>query len=592
MRILVFFLLLFLSNSIFSQRKFVLTEQQFLELKDKTKINIYRNIDSSFYYTIRIEQSSNLIHKAFATATKAYLYQLKNDSLNSKKHINKAFNYLDKIPSSLEKTKLNAYILNCDGLSDSERYNLKSALEKFQKGKNISKKVGDIIQVFKFNSNIASINIDIGNYKSAISTLTESVKLLNKHNYLISNEEYLFLISNTNVSISKCYNYIYGEDKSKKSLLDSAIYYNKKAIINSKDNGLFKVKILMNLGNIYLLNSDYENANKTYITAFGISKKNNMISEFILISYNLGYLNFYQKKYNKSLNYFVKVDSIYNLNQEKKYINEFISSNYYQTKIHKFLEHHDQVVKHSKIYLSNLVFSDNFESKLLNETLDVNSNLVNIDLKKEMTQLNNQYKNEVLFKKILFGGSIILTIILIVFLVKNRKEKIRIRRKTNSVIIEYQNLISESESKQLTVDIQNSKITNINHKKIISISIDEEKENKIIEMLNNLEVKQKFLSQDFTQQFVAKKIKTNTAYLSYVVNKRFGKTFSEYANDLKINYAIEKMINNYQYRKYTTQAIAESVGFKNSVSFSKSFSKKTGFTPTQFLKNLEKSKLD
>ena len=591
MRILLF-LLLFLSNSIFSQKKFVLTDQQFLELKDKTKINIYTNIDSSFYYTIRIEQSNNLIHKAFATATKGFLYQLKNDSLNSKKHINKAFSYLDKIPSSLEKTKLNAYILSCDGLSDSERYNLKSALEKFQKGKNISKKVGDIIQVFKFNSNIASVNINIGNYESAILTLTESVKLLNKYNYLISNEEYSFLISNTNVSISKCYNHIYGEDKSKKNLLDSAIYYNKKTIINYKDNGLFKVKVLMNLGSIYLLDNDYEKANKTYQTAFGISKRKNMISEFILISYNLGYLNFYQKKYNKSLNYFVKVDSIYNLHQEKKYISEFISSNYYQTKIHKILENHDQVVKHSKIYLSNLVFRDNFESKLLNETLDVNSNLINIDLKKEMTQLNNQYKNEVLFKKILFGGSIILTIILIVFLLKNRNEKIRIRKKTNSFMADYQNLISENKSKRQVVDYINFEIIYIEQKKLMPVKIDEEKENKIIEMLNNLEVKQNFLCQDFTQQFVAKKIKTNTAYLSYVVNKRFGKTFSEYANDLKINYAIEEMMNNYKYRKYSTQAIAESVGFKNSVSFSKSFSKKTGFTPTQFLKNLEKSKLN
>ena len=54
----------------------------------------------------------------------------------------------------------------------------------------------------------------------------------------------------------------------------------------------------------------------------------------------------------------------------------------------------------------------------------------------------------------------------------------------------------------------------------------------ITHMDDDIEDKLVFLNQDYTQQFVAKKIKTNTAYLSFVVNKRFGKTFSEYANEL------------------------------------------------------------
>ena len=123
-----------------------------------------------------------------------------------------------------------------------------------------------------------------------------------------------------------------------------------------------------------------------------------------------------------------------------------------------------------------------------------------------------------------------------------------------------------------------------------TVVIDSEKENQIVAKLLTLEKKEVFLNPDFTQQFVAKKIKTNTAYISHVVNKRFGKTFSEYANDLKINYAIHQMETNPVYRKYSTQAIAESVGFKSAISFRKSFTKKTGFSPTQFLKNIENKK--
>ena len=81
-------------------------------------------------------------------------------------------------------------------------------------------------------------------------------------------------------------------------------------------------------------------------------------------------------------------------------------------------------------------------------------------------------------------------------------------------------------------------------------------------------------------------LKTNTTYLSYVVNKRFGKSFGEYSNELKINYVINEMITNHMYRKYSTQAIAESVGFKNAVSFAKSFRKRTGVSPAQFASNI------
>ena len=46
------------------------------------------------------------------------------------------------------------------------------------------------------------------------------------------------------------------------------------------------------------------------------------------------------------------------------------------------------------------------------------------------------------------------------------------------------------------------------------------------------------------------------------------------------------MITNPTYRKYSTQAIAESVGFKNAISFTKSFNKRTGVTPVQFIKGI------
>ncbi len=116
-----------------------------------------------------------------------------------------------------------------------------------------------------------------------------------------------------------------------------------------------------------------------------------------------------------------------------------------------------------------------------------------------------------------------------------------------------------------------------------SVLISQENENEIIQKLEQLIEKKQFLNPNFTQQFVAKKIKTNTAYLSYVVNKYYEQSFSSYLNDLRIKYIIDEIEANPKFREYTTQAIAESAGFKNADSFTISFKKKTGLTPFQYI---------
>ncbi len=114
---------------------------------------------------------------------------------------------------------------------------------------------------------------------------------------------------------------------------------------------------------------------------------------------------------------------------------------------------------------------------------------------------------------------------------------------------------------------------------------------KILMKLEKLEAEKYYLKPDFTQQEVAKKIKTNTTYLSYIVNKNYNKTFSAHYNELRINYVINEMINNKKYREYSTLAIAESAGFKNADSFTSSFKKKTGITPFTFINEIKKREL-
>jgi YesN/AraC family two-component response regulator len=195
-------------------------------------------------------------------------------------------------------------------------------------------------------------------------------------------------------------------------------------------------------------------------------------------------------------------------------------------------------------------------------------------------QSDFKFKNDFNYLMIFVVSIVILLILVVVIDARKKANKKRI-----DDLPEFKSLsnysITEVGEKQIVPKVALFK----NSASLISV----EKEKEILGKLSILEKKQDYIKPDFTQQYVAKKIKTNTAYLSNVVNRHYNKSFSEYLNELRINYVINEMVSNPTYRKYSTQAIAESVGYKNAVSFTKSFNKKTGVTPHQFIKNIEES---
>lgn len=584
MKSLIFCFLFLTSSIVFSQKEIRLTEKEYLELQDKTRLFINSNVDSAFVFANRIERSDNYIHKVFAKGAKSYLFQIQRDSVQSKKYYAEARRLLDKIPDSQEKLKNEAFLFNFGGLSEWKRFNFSEALNRFLIGKKLSKMAGDLPQVVKFNNNIALINSEVGNFKLAIKTSKEMDVLTNKIEYLYSDEQFIRSKSSINLNLGTFYEKYYVTDKSKKYLLDSAEYYYKKTLNYSKDLALNKINAKINLGNVYYEKNELTKSKNMYLEVLFLTKQDpGLIKEYYTTLYDLGSLCFTRKEYDESLVYFQKVDSIYKIHKIDQW--QFANSNYYQAKIYNIYGDADKASAFSKAYIES--YEEN-EFKLSKEAFEVNLKLNHEDVKKEMLDIQEKYKYDILLKYFGIGALIVLFVLLLV--IKSRRDKKKINEKVNAIIGQYkieqqstititENSLSEIEGKKETSD------SNVK-KEVVSISLDEEKENEILEKLASLEKKFYYLKPDFTQQAVAKKIKTNTTYLSYVVNKKFNKTFSEYSNELKINYAINEMISNPTYRKYSTQAIAESVGFKNAVSFTRSFNKRTGVTPAQFVKRL------
>lgn len=581
MRLIISFLLFLVFATGFAQ-KTQISEQEYLDLQDKIRFSMNSNADTGLAYTVKLMKSTDDKHLAFAYSAASYLYQIKGNVAKSDENYKAAISHLDKMPASSEKTKLTGYVFNYRGLTEWKRGNLGKALDNYQKGVKFSTEVNDVIQMVKFKSNIALINEEIGNYQLAIRNLRQNNDFINKNENVYSKDQFQNSKSNINMDLGSSYEGYYMKNRDKMHLLDSAEYFYKKAVTYSENFASNKIAAKMSLGNIYLVKKDLVNAEKTYFDILFLSKQNNSEVLFQAANYNLGDLYFWSKKYDKALICFKKVDSISLKN--KTLDANYLKSNYLQAKIYNIMNEPEKAYKHSKIYLDTYEKS---ETKLREEALEVNYKLGVEDLGTEMESIQEKYRNEVLWNKALKVFYVLLVVGIIFSLIKNIRDKNKAHKKMNALIEEFKANLEKKENPVVVEAVETEDLEEVQLKKEnANLSIDEAKENKIVEKLLALENKLEYLNADFTLPYVAKKIKTNTTYLSYVVNKRFGKSFGEYSNELKINYVINEMITNHMYRKYSTQAIAESVGFKNAVSFAKSFRKRTGVSPAQFASNI------
>jgi AraC-like DNA-binding protein len=591
MRLIIsfFFLLLMLCSGA-AQTNGELTEEKYLELQDKIRFSVNGDNDEGLGYVNQMLKSKDNIHKAFAYGAGSYLYQLKGDADKSEKMYAEAIKHLDKIPESNEKTKLQAYLCNYRGLTYWKRSNYGKALGSYQEGVKLSTKIGDVVQIVKFKANIALLNESVGNYQLSIKILKQNEAFLDKNESLYEKDQFQNSKSNTYTNLGNSYEGYYSKNREKSYLLDSAEYYYKKSVAYSDKFIDNKTTAKLSLGNIYVFKNDFTNAEKIYYDISFYAKQVDNESLYQVACFNLGDLYYSIKKYDRALIFLKKVDSI---SQKNKTVDiSFFRSNYIQAKIYSIKNEPELAYKHSKLYLDSY---EKYEGNLRDEALEVNYKLGTADLSGEMLSVQEKYKYEVFWNKALKIFYVILVIGIVFFLIKNIRDKNKAQKKMNALIEEFKaNLerkeLEKTETEQVAAEAIVAEVPEVEDvalkKENANLSIDEAKENKIVEKLLLLEEKLEYLNADFTLSYAAKKIKTNTTYLSYVVNKRFGKSFSEYSNELKINYVINQMITNHLYRKYSTQAIAESVGFKNAVSFAKSFRKRTGVSPAQFANNI------
>jgi len=119
------------------------------------------------------------------------------------------------------------------------------------------------------------------------------------------------------------------------------------------------------------------------------------------------------------------------------------------------------------------------------------------------------------------------------------------------------------------------------------IKISPEAEEHILTGLKAFEENFDFNNKNISRYNVSNTLNVNTKYLSAVIRKHKNFNFNQYINHLRINYIVDKLKNDPQYRKYKINHLAEITGYSSHSAFSLEFKKITGIHPSAFIKALE-----
>jgi AraC-like DNA-binding protein/lipopolysaccharide biosynthesis regulator YciM len=447
--------------------------------------------------------------------------------------------------------------------------NLKAALDNYILGLEYSKKQKNVKQIAYANMNIAYLNSYMGRNKEAAKTFR--YHLLNSQNIT---DEY----QHDQMRVSLVYCYI------KINKIDSAGFFIQEGL-----NSPFVRKNKYNTNQYLYLSGQLNLATKNYQTAIGELTKayayfsgiNDNNQNYVL--YSLG--KCYEELNNKqeAIKYFTEIDS----NIKKTEITFPELADVYTFLIDYYRESGD---KEKQLYYIDrfLKVDKKLDEQFRYLSTELHQKYDTPNLLQEKEDIIKELKNK---KTFLYVSVSILTLILFFltyFYYKSKKGE----RKHQKIAQDLIHLIEKRSPE--TIQHQNGKQIGIYQPVKVESSktnktLPEEVVQSILKDLDTFENKLHFLKNGITLTSLAKNIKTNTGYLSEIINNHKGKNFTTYLNDLRIDYALDQLVKDKKFRSYKLPVIAEEIGYNNVQAFSIAFKKKTGTTPSIYIKEIEKS---
>ncbi|KAA6311348.1 Melibiose operon regulatory protein [termite gut metagenome] len=147
-------------------------------------------------------------------------------------------------------------------------------------------------------------------------------------------------------------------------------------------------------------------------------------------------------------------------------------------------------------------------------------------------------------------------------------------------MIDIENKSGGTTSLKRPYNLRERKIKSAAYRSLIRPELADELYDKI---LGIIVVQKKYKDPNYSAKDLAKELKTNTRYLSAVVNSRFGMNYSCLLNEYRVNDAKHLLIDK-RYTEKNVEEISAMVGFANRQSFYAAFYKNVGETPNSYRK--------
>jgi AraC-like DNA-binding protein len=561
-------LLLFSLTSAFSQ------ELNEFEIKKTRSIQeqLISDPDKAYKESLEISNSKNKLFSFFGKYYVANYYYNKSEFTYAKELLIVLIDSIEK--SEIDKSsKIYQDLLR---MCVNKLFYIHKNLGEYDKALFYLNKYKTSLPNINFNEQYGTIKVAMGDYVSGIALLKSELKTSHHLKLGVGEKKVMNkkLFADKYNIIGEAYQMYYIQSK-KAILLDSANhYFNAAAKMLLQDNfqsDYTKALLSMRIAKSAALAGDYDTSLSLYRKRKNYpSIKDNIRTEQL---FDLGMADcFHHLKQVDSALYYCKryIDSyqITKVSKENLVMTYNIMTQCYSDK---------NDTKNAYLYAQkslDLIQSiEGIKSKSLNF-------LHNYDLNQIKDESNKIIASKNYFKFSLYGILILLIIVIFSFYYyyKNQKEK---HYRYLKII---QNL-KKSKNREATSRQLNP--TETETETYPKQTIDEELIEKITLGLKKLEQKQTFLEPNFKLPFVSKKLNTNTAYLSQYFNQVMQKTFSEYTQELRIQYVLQKLVDAPYFRKYTLQAIAEEVGYKDAKTFVRVFKKQTGLSPNYYIEKLE-----
>jgi tetratricopeptide (TPR) repeat protein len=426
------------------------------------------------------------------------------------------------------------------------------ALNNYLIANNFISKTKDNYLIYKVKYNIASIKYYLGFYDEAISLFRECISYFKDENA----RAYL----NSLHLMGLCYNKIgnYGQCSET----------NERGLAEGKrlDNNEMESYFIHSEGINQYFKNNYATAIKkiTYSLAV-IKKKDDFANESVGYFY-IGKSYWALKQPEMAVPYFRKVDGIFDT---KNYIRLDLLETY-------------ELLRNYYKDQNNLKVQLHYTEKLLqaDHALDRKYHYLSTKIKKEYDVkeiLSDRNHMRAVLARRKYNDFIFITVIIFLFssLLFLVYRHIRIK---NTYRQKFEELMKKSELSKVIVKNTIKGSLNINEDTVASI----------LKQLEKFEKSKKFLEKEVTLAKLTVAFDSNSKYLSQIIYHYRGKKFTDYINDLKIDYLISILKTDKMLRKYSNKALAEEVGFSSTQRFATAFYSNTGMPTTYFIEQLRK----